>query len=325
MVKLIGPAAGRPAGPAGAGTTPCRPAAREEIGPALALVLGSAGLPADAARVSDFADYARRRGIDLSEVWVAVSGGALAWAVLPILSPGRTMLVLGPAAAPRHPDAFQAAGALLDTVCTHFGGRGVQLAQALLDPEDAAVHGLYRARGFEPVAQLLYLQVAPRRKAPPPALPAGMRWVGYGPDTHALFAHTIARTYEQSLDCPRLNGLRAMEDVLAGHRASGEFDPALWTLLCDGDEPLGALLLARSAPADAVELVYLGLTPPARGRRLGDLLMRQALASTAAAGGRLSLAVDSANVPALKLYYRHGMEQVGAKLATMRQLVSQVR
>jgi ribosomal protein S18 acetylase RimI-like enzyme len=74
-------------------------------------------------------------------------------------------------------------------------------------------------------------------------------------------------------------------------------------------------------PADTLELVYLGLTPAARGRGLGDLMMRRALALAAADGaGRLSLAVDSDNVPALKLYYRHGMQRVGAKLALMRRL-----
>jgi mycothiol synthase len=112
-----------------------------------------------------------------------------------------------------------------------------------------------------------------------------------------------------------------MEDVLAGHKASGEFDAGLWMLLYEGDAPRGALLLSRAQPADALELVYLGLAPEARGRGLGDLMMRQALAATAASGaGRLSLAVDSNNVPALKLYYRHGMQRVGAKMALMRQL-----
>ena len=50
-------------------------------------------------------------------------------------------------------------------------------------------------------------------------------------------------------------------------------------------------------------------------------MMRQALAAAAADGAaRLSLAVDSENAPALKLYYRHGMQRIGAKLALMRRL-----
>jgi ribosomal protein S18 acetylase RimI-like enzyme len=171
------------------------------------------------------------------------------------------------------------------------------------------------------VAELIYLQAAPRRKAPAPALPPGLRWVGYSADTHALFGRAILGTYDRSLDCPSLNGLRGIEDVLAGHKASGEFDPRLWGALCEGERPLGVLLLARAAPGETMELVYLGLAPDARGRGLGDVMMREALAITAAdGGGRLSLAVDSNNAPALRLYYRHGMQRVGAKLAMMRRL-----
>jgi ribosomal protein S18 acetylase RimI-like enzyme len=35
---------------------------------------------------------------------------------------------------------------------------------------------------------------------------------------------------------------------------------------------------------------------------------------------RLTLAVDARNIPALKLYYRHGMTRVASKLAFMRDL-----
>lgn len=293
----------------------------EEVAAALRLVLGSAGRPADENQVMDFVQFAFRRRISVADVWLADHGGAIAWAILPIVSPGRTMLLLGPGSAPSDPGERAAAKALVESVCTHHGARNVQLAQVLLDPADAASHRLYEDGGFAPVAQLVYLQVAPRRRAAPPVPPTGLRWVGYGPESHERFSQTIGRTYHQSLDCPHLNGLRDMEDVLAGHKASGDFDPRLWMLLCDGDTPLGALLLAPMQPADTVELVYLGLVSEGRGRGLGDLMMRQALAATAARGaGRLSLAVDANNSPALKLYYRHGMQRVGAKLAMMRRL-----
>jgi ribosomal protein S18 acetylase RimI-like enzyme len=291
------------------------------VAAALGVVLGSPSYPADEAAVVDFLRFAQRRGINASAAWLADAAGTLAWAVLPIVSPGRTMLLLGPAAGPTQPAAVRLAGGLVDAVCAHFAARDVQLAQVLLDPADEASRRLYEGRSFQRVAQLIYLHAAPRRKAPPPALPPGLRWVGYGPATHAQFGRAILSTYERSLDCPGLNGLRDVEDVIAGHKASGEFDPRLWGLLCEGDAPLGALLLARAAPGETMELVYLGLSPAARGRGLGDLMMRQALAATAADGAaRLSLAVDSDNAPALRLYFRHGMQRVAAKLAMLRRL-----
>ncbi len=311
-----------------------RPARGDEIVAGLRVVLGSHGYSADEAQVVDFMQFALRRGISLAHLWLAerTGEGTAAWAVLPVLSPGRTLLLLGPAHPPpgAGTDGAAVAGALVGRVCDHFASRGVHLAQVLLDPADAASRQLYESRGFGRVAELLYLQGAPRRKAPAPALPPGHYWVAYGPHTHDAFVSAIAETYHQSLDCPALNGLREMEDVLAGHKASGEFDPALWLLLCE-DVPgpagkrapvaRGVLLLSVMPPGDALELVYLGLTPAARGRGLGDVLVKQALATAAARrASRLSLAVDSANAPALKLYYRHGLQRIASKLALMRVL-----
>ena len=192
----------------------------------------------------------------------------------------------------------------------------MQLAQVLLDPADEISRRLYESRGFRRVAELLYLQA--RRAAgssrPPPA---GLRLACVRAQTHDRFIAAIAETYQHSLDCPALNGLRDMNDVLAGHKASGEFDPALWVLLCEhvpghagGATGVGGaaaacvahgvLLLSKMPPGDVVELVYLGLTPAARGRGLGDLLLKEAMATVAAQGvSRLSLAVDSQNAPAL--------------------------
>jgi ribosomal protein S18 acetylase RimI-like enzyme len=153
----------------------------------------------------------------------------------------------------------------------------------------------------------------------------------YGPESHAAFARTIVQTYQESLDCPALNGLRDIEDVIAGHKASGggpkAFDPAWWFLLRERDaEALAVLLLARttSPHAAAAELVYLGLVPAARGRGIGDVVMRQALHVVSAARGEtptsLALAVDGHNTRALRLYHRHGMRRVGSKRAFVRQL-----
>src|SRR5690606_2604680 len=132
---------------------------------------------------------------------------------------------------------------------------------------------------------------------------APLRAVTYSPDTHADFAATVQASYEQSLDCPALNGLRDIEDVLAGHRATGDFDPNLWTLLLEHDRPIGVSLLARLPYADSCELVYFGLVPAARGRGLGHLAMQHTLATLARTDlSRLTLAVDANNLPAYRLY-----------------------
>src|SRR4051794_30425234 len=97
--------------PAGGGTpAPApvyRPVAREEVAAAAGGGLGAPPHPADDAAVADFLRFAQRRGINASAAWLADAAGTLAWAVLPIVSPGRTMLLLGPAAGPTQPAAVR--------------------------------------------------------------------------------------------------------------------------------------------------------------------------------------------------------------------------
>ena len=181
---------------------------------------------------------------------------------------------------------------------------------------------VYLSAGFDQMSELIYLQGNPHGNEAEAELPPNLQWIRYSEMSHDRFAATIHATYQESLDCPALNGRRSMEDIIDGHKASGVFNPQHWMLLCQEDQALGVLLLASSGRGlDVMELVYLGLAPEARGKRLGEILLRQAFAIVAAENHqRLSLAVDSRNVPALKLYYRHGMTRVTSKLAFMRDL-----
>jgi GNAT superfamily N-acetyltransferase len=294
---------------------------------ALRMILGSGGRPADNQQIIDFLTFARQRGIDLNELWVAERGGAILWAAVPILSPGRTMLLFTPADPPS-PGALEAVGTIADAICERFRTRNIQLAQALLDPGDEVSRRIFEARQFARMAELIYLHAAIKRPLPPP--PLGPQWTihHYSPQTHPLFAAAILASYRNSLDCPGLNGMRSMEDIIAGHKSSGDFNPEHWYVLRSRDEASGqeiahgVLLLTRLPRGDAAELVYLGLAPEARGRGLGEWMMRQAFTTAASMGvGRLSLAVDSTNSPALKLYYRFGMARMGSKVAMMRKLL----
>lgn len=291
------------------------------------MLLSQSGRVASESQVSDFLRLAGVRRFNLTLLRISERRGRIIWSILPVLSPGHTALLLCPPV-PAITSDHEIIGGMVDLCCQELAGQGVEMAQSLLDPEDVRSGTLLESRSFERMAELIYLSAEPRRRFIPPPLPAGMRWVQYDSRSHKAFSETIAATYEQSMDCPALNGRRNMEDVMAGHQASGEFVPALWRLLCEDPlpttteaRPLGVLLLAPIPQASAVELVYLGLIPAARGRRLGDLLVKHALAGVAEnAMNRLTLAVDARNAPALQLYYRNGLCRVGAKLAMMRDL-----
>src|SRR5688572_12621938 len=301
----------------------CRPAQRAEIEPALRLLLADAnGLAGDDA-VLDFLSFAIHRKIDTSATWVAEHARRIVWAILPIVSAGRTMLLFtsGRLHSQTPPQAVRL---LADAVCRYYGAgaQPLALAQLLLDPDDQTIHDLYRRTGFEDLAELVYLQRSVRGSTEGDALQAGWQLVTYSADAHALFADTIVRSYAGSLDCPALNGRRDVEDVIAGHKATGVFDPAMWFVLRDErGAGRGVLLLNPTAGSDSVELVYLGLVPESRGQGIGDALMRLAIQTAARREFRdLSLAVDARNAPALRLYHRHGMRRVGSRLALVRDL-----
>src|SRR5439155_1633735 len=149
-------------------------------------------------------------------------------------------------------------------VMDQYRQRGVQLAQVLLEPIESPMLGFYQSVSFQIMAELIYLQATPKRGTMPPSLPSkDYSWKIYSTQTHAQFGATIAATYEQSLDCPALNGMRDMDDVIEGHKAAGVFEEGLWFLLCRNDMAHGVLLLTRTPHTDALELVYLGLVPAA--------------------------------------------------------------
>jgi ribosomal protein S18 acetylase RimI-like enzyme len=298
----------------------CRPAQRHEIDHSLRLLLAGPGGLAGEEQVLDFLSFAIQRGVDVNGVWVATRAGRLEWTLLPVVSPGRTMLVLTPTRLLKFTPATSAAK-LIREVCDHFAQRDVHLAQLLLDPQEPAVRDVYTSAGFSVLAELVYLSRTVRRSIEIPCVPDGFQLLPYTPATHELFMRTITFSYRESLDCPALNGLRDMEDVLTGHKAAGEFEPSLWHVLIENDQPRAVLLLNRSPNVESLELVYLGLVPEARGRGLGDWMMKLALGCCARdEKTEISLAVDSRNAPALKLYFRHGLQRVGSRLAMLRDL-----
>ena len=302
-----------------AGEVQIRPARDSELQSAVRLILATTGGHPDEMQVREFMRLAAAHHEDAGGVWVAEQGGRVLSAIMPVVSPGKTMLLFVPA----HLHGAQQTiltKKLIDAVCARAAHDGVHLAQALLEVHDEVLQGLLTSCGFGKLAELLYLQMVVQKVAEP-QLPARCKWLTYAPDRHELFASTILATYQDSFDCPGLNGLRTIDDILAGHRATGDFDPQHWFLLCQNETPVGAVLLSKVLRSDVTELVYLGLIPQQRRHGLADILMRRASAvAMASKHGRLSLAVDAGNVPALKLYWRHGMQVIGRKQALLRDL-----
>lgn len=279
-------------------------------------------------------------GIELGYVHATVDtvgGKARArQACLPVLGSGRTAMLFisepGPKGDPGGDSRAQAERAACVRATCDFLAREmrneVQVAQGLPDPKEHwAVRALHDS-GFTTVGHLSYMRrpIGDRTGITPvaPAWPGGVEVV---PLTHvdpkawdSTLVAALNRTYLDTLDCPDLCGMRTTEDILASHRATGVFDPALWWVIRLHGEPHGCLLLTRCPEQRTLELVYLGVSPDLRGRGLsrGVLAMGIQAARPSCVGWTVACAVDLRNAPALKVYSRLGFRSFSERLAIVR-------
>ncbi|MHC4995158.1 MAG: GNAT family N-acetyltransferase [Planctomycetota bacterium] len=222
---------------------------------------------------------------------------------------------------PTGPRGAQTIARVIKHACENTPPNLVNLAQALIGPQDDLQLAIYRHAGFEHLADLDYMRADLPDEAPAPVCPPGVELVPYAAALRPAFKHVLNLSYEQTLDCPGLKGLRRTEDVLKGHMAAGEFDPHLWTLLTVDEQPAGVLLLNPIGAIDSIELVYLGLSLEHRGKRLANLLMEHTLHQCAARPeSQITLAMDDRNKPAQALYQRFGFKNFDKRVALIRPL-----
>jgi ribosomal protein S18 acetylase RimI-like enzyme len=286
--------------------------------------------------ISDVLSEASRADLDLTGLWVARQrSGRITGALLTQPLAGKAAAVWAPEVR-RSWGRSRLAAALVQAALADLKARGFRLAQAVLDESVGPQAGRDLTRGGMPrVTELIYLErdtatalplaapgtgagsletrIGPDHGRPdhllsrPDLLPR-LEWRPFGPAIEAEFRSVLQATYLGSLDMPELEGARGLDDILAGHRAAGLFVAERWQLGRVPGEPDAAavLLLAELPGRDAWEVIYLGLTPAARGRGLGRVVLHHALELARGHTPRLELAVDLRNTPAVRLYRSAG-------------------
>lgn len=290
---------------------------------ALALLLVGRPREQDAA-VDHFERFAQEQGLDLSTLWIAAEGsptGRIHASVLMVPNHGATaMLFVGQAAGWSDTSA---AVALIRAVCDGPGRQNVSVVQSLIDPGQVIEGQVLERAGLSRLAKLVYMQktIEPgEHRVPRPTDLGGCSKptiLTYSEATHANFARAIEASYRDTLDCPGLVGMRQTDQIIEGHKGTGQFDPHNWLAYFDeAGDPIAVLLLAQVAQGSGMELVYLGVAKAYRGRKIGGLLMRYAVSETARLGGaHLYLAVDDRNDPAVRLYTGMGFRASTRKIA----------
>jgi mycothiol synthase len=233
-------------------------------------------------------------------------------------APGKTAMLFAPSLS-EFPEAASATQVAIHAALEDAARAGIVLVQAMMEPADAAGKTVFAAAGLSQLATLTYMERKPPTQPPGFDLPSDLELAAYDGGTHAKFRQAITASYEQTLDCPAMSGLREVDDVIEGHKAVGVFDPQLWGVLLRWGKPVGCLLLAEIPARRALELVYLGLSPEVRGQGLGRLLMGRVLGVASRRHFEVAtLAVDAANGPAVRLYRRCGYTSVAQRVAMIK-------
>lgn len=205
--------------------------------------------------------------------------------------------------------------AVLRAAAAFVDEQQIPLTQLVVSPDDGYSPADCQAAGFPQFARLQYLYIdlaadGRRSRAPSQtalAKPDPLDFAGYAERESQRLERVVEQTYVGTLDCPELDGVRPLADVLAGYRAQGTHRPEHWYLVQAAGQDVGALILAEHPGLGNWELVYMGTTANARGRGFGARIVEYAIdVATRRHAERLVLAVDAANEPALRVYRRLG-------------------
>lgn len=270
-------------------------------------------------------------GLFVARVSATANPAAVVW-VHP--APGATALVAAPLAV--KPGAtFQVCGAtpvdavwqtrLLQQAVRWAEHQGVEMLQAVAQPEDHVFQAALTQAGIAPLVDLVFVASPPLQGPPsntgpmrtdcdlggpsptvdpPRAKPVAFHCLPPTNEHLERWYRLLEATYVDSLDCPAINGRRSLAHTVAGYQATGQrWDPGWMVLTSDGGADVGGFILADHPAEDFLELIYFGVVPPARGCGLGRRILEQALSLAAQAGrSRLIAAVDRRNLPALRVY-----------------------
>ncbi len=282
---------------------PARPGERTE-----AFRLAFQHLPAadQLPRIANALELASKNEIDPAGILVARGDGGVVGSLICMKTEGAGGLLWPPQVSPDVPDRGAVEDELIRFAFFWLKHRGAKLAQSMLAPSELALGQPLQRNGMPHITALVYLRRPLDRKLP------AIERLAFEPfrNNPALFGQTLLRTYEQTQDCPELTGARSIDEILEGHRAQGEHDPARWWLARLDGEPVGVLLLTRLAEFASWDVCYIGVVPGSRGHGVGREIMLKGMIEAKKAGvASVTLSVDDRNAPAWRLYRSLGFEE----------------
>jgi len=283
-------------------------------------LLGIMYAQVDAAQAEDvFSEFVRRYHLDVSRQPAAMLGDRLMAGAMLIENPGRTATLFFPKTFPGLGPGCtysEVAHGLLKLIATQLSERDLAMIQVMQSDDDSQL-AMYLSAGFRKLATLMQMEAHIANTAIEPACTDRIEWFTIDQLGSDTFGQTILQTYRSSLDCPELTGLRTADEIIAGHRISGIFEPATWLLArIDGQNAGVVLLNDTNDDPHCMELVYMGVVEAFRGKGLAKRLLARAMHSAMLLHkSTVLLAVDTRNAPARRLDEAFGFSSIGQHTA----------
>ena len=222
--------------------------------------------------------------------------------VLPCMSLPGALALIWPPRCLDDPKGIAREDRLLEHAEQWLRRRGIKLAQSLFPPHEVVGTAALERHGFVYLTHLWYLRHTLDVPVHCLATPARLSFVTVEDDPER-FADTLNRSYEGTLDCPEINDVRTIEEILEGHRSQGGFDPGRWWLATCADRPIGVALVALTPETGEWDVAYVGIVPEARRQGFGrEMMLRVLFEARAADVPGVTLAVDGRNHPARHFY-----------------------
>lgn len=275
--------------------------------------LENGGSPGGFNNASQFLAHAKQTKMDLNNCFAHFSDSDnITSTAMLIPQAGRSAMLF--TSKPKSEQDINNLAQSIDATSNFAPQQQLAMAQALINPQDQQTAQSLLNASYTKLTNLDYLGIKINTKPTPPIIPDHIELWQYKPSLKEHFIDALDRSYINTKDCLKLQGIRNTQDVFEGHMSVGNFSENLWHLLRINGHNAGVLLLNPIIHIRCIELVYIGICNDHRGQGLGKLLLNFALYAVNTHGyNTLTLAVDQDNAPAKKLY-----QNIGMKLATTR-------
>lgn len=250
--------------------------------------------------------------------FIAAKGSGIKRAVLIVKNAGSTATFL--ATEPLSKSDIKNISKLIREGVQLLNHHETTIAQTIMRVGSTLLKQAFKSAGFSTLANLMYMECTRLKELDSRNIDQ-LTFVSMDQRDDNILGSIMLQTYDGSLDCPKIHGLRSVQDIIDGHRKTEHYNAQLWSIAELDGRPVGVLLLNPTTEPRCIELAYLGVAPWARNEGIARAIMNHCVAEGKKFGfSKITLAVDADNFPAVGLYKKWNFHISSVRLAMIQKL-----